>query len=179
MTTSWTISRSSLWRCPSSPLYPSVDQLFRWCGAVNYCPPNLEMVRCIALSNTNPMPYPHANAIECAGSRAGSCHHLCHQAPMSRGRAQHKHAFHLLLRTAYAPPPPYTRPGLPCLTTFDGHGLHAVSEVDPLPAAARDSEQQNCSSRVIPMTRLHDLAGKAGLVGSRRRLMLPLRRLAF
>ena len=83
------------------------------------------------------------------------------------------------MRTVYAHPSPYTRPGLSCLTTFDGHRLHAVYEVDPLPAAARDSDHPRWSFRVYPMRRLHYLRGKAGLVRSRRRLILSRRRLAL
>ena len=143
----------------------------------NHCPLKLAVVRCIALSNPNPMPYPHANAIECAGSRAGSCHHLCRQAPMSRGRAQHKHTLYLHMRTVYAHPSPYTRPGLPRLTTLCGHGSMPCMRVDPLLAAARDSEHLRWSVRVLALSRLHALRGKAGLVRSRRRLILSRRRL--
>jgi hypothetical protein len=145
----------------------------------NHCPPKLAVVRCIALPNPNPMPYPHANAIQCAGSRGSSCHHLCGQAPMLRGRAQHKHTLYLLMRTAYAHPPPYTRPGLPLLTTFDGYGLMPSKRVDPLLAAARDSDHPRWSFRVLPMRRPHALRGKAGSVRRRRRLILSRRRLAL
>jgi len=96
------------------------------------------------------MPYPHAIAIQCAGSRAGSCHHFCRQAPMPRGRAQHKHTLYLLIRTAYAHPSPYTCPGLPRLTTFDGYGSMPSQRVDPPPATSRDSEHPRYSFRVYP-----------------------------
>ena len=125
------------------------------------------------------MPYAHANARECAGSRVGSCHYLCRQAPMPKGRAQHKHTLYLHMRTVYAHPSPYTCPGLPRLTTFYGHRRYAVSEVDPLLAAARDSEHLRWSFRVLPLSRLHYLRGKAGLVRSRRRLILSRRRLVL
>ena len=125
------------------------------------------------------MPYPHANAIQCAGSRGSSCHHLCGQAPMPRGRAQHKHTLYLLMRTAYAHPSPYTCPGLPRLTTFDGYGSMPSQRVDPPPATSRDSEHPRYSFRVYPMRRLHDLRGTVGLVRSRRRLILSRRRLAL
>jgi len=59
---------------------------------------------------------------------------------MPRGRAQHKHTLYLHMRTVYAHPSPYTRPGLPRLTTFDGYGSMPSMRVDPPPAAARDSE---------------------------------------
>jgi hypothetical protein len=80
------------------------------------------------------------------------------------------------MRTVYAHPLPYTRPGLSCLTTFDGHRLYAVYEVDPLSAAARDSDHPRWSFRVLTMSRLNYLRGKAGLVRSLRRLILSRRR---